>query len=360
MEPSVGRTRRDRAHRWSVPIGRVAGIPLRVHVTFVLLLLLFVGPGQTVVGYLTSVVWLAGIFACVVVHELAHSLLARRRGVTVGSIVLLPIGGVSELERLPDNPRDELHIAVVGPLASFALAGLAGGAALLAGQALWPVGMSSGWLTDLFWFNLIVGAFNLVPAFPLDGGRVLRALLQRRYDLEGATRRAAMIGRVLGGVLVLLGFFDLWLAFVGLFVFVAASAEEAGTVAHARLKGLRVRDAMIEDPVTVDPTLSGAWAAHIARRAAQRSLPVVADGRYVGMVDAEAAERERTTSVADLADLARPTLDPDGDLEDALRMLASWRVAGLTVTTGERIVGLLDAQGAARLVRERAARPAAV
>ena len=346
-------------HRWSVPVGRVAGIQLRVHATFALLLLLVVGPGQTLLGTLAAIGWLVAIFACVVVHELAHSILARRRGADVRSIVLLPIGGVSQLERLPDDPHDELQIAIVGPLASIALAGLAAAAALLVGQPLWPPGLSAGWLADLTWFNLIVGVFNLVPAFPLDGGRVLRALLQRRLDLETATRRAATVGRAAGTILLLLGFFDLWLAIIGLFVFFAASAEEAGTIVHVRLAGLRVRDAMVADPVTVDPELSGAWAAHIARRAGQSSLPVVADERYRGILDAGDAERERSASVADLADADRPTVGPDDGLEDALRTLGSWRVPALAVTVGDRVVGLLEAQVASRLLRERGEHPTA-
>ncbi len=161
-------------------------------------------------------------------------------------ILLFPLGGVSKLRHLPESPRDELAIAIVGPLTSI---GLGVGAAILCvatNQALVPIDLVAGsWLVRLVWLNLILGAFNLLPAFPLDGGRVLRSLLERNRDLEAATRSAAHIGRVLAVTMMVIGLFvDVWLTLIGVFVYLGASAEEAGTIVHARLRGHRVREVM--------------------------------------------------------------------------------------------------------------------
>ena len=253
-------TREPRSgHRlWSFGVGRISGIEIRVHYTFFLLVPLFAlaGSAPEGPGVAASLLWLVLIFACVVVHELAHCLVGRPRGAVVHEIVLLPIGGVSKLEHLPETPSDELAMAIAGPAASVGLAALAGAAALLAHDALLPIELFGGsLLAGLFWFNLIIAAFNLLPAFPLDGGRVFRALLERRYDLEHATRLAARIGRGVAVVLMLSGvLFDLWLVIIGVFVYFGASAEEVATIVHVRLGGQRVSDAMLLDPVTVAPT----------------------------------------------------------------------------------------------------------
>lgn len=232
-----------------------------MHISFLLLVALFalVAPEPGLVGAAASVGWLIAIFACVVVHELAHCLVARSRGGEVEEILLFPLGGVSKLHHLPESPRDEFAIAIVGPLTSI---GLGVGFALLCvatGHSLLNVDFVGGaWIVRLAWLNLILGGFNLLPAFPLDGGRVLRSLLERTHDLESATRIAAHVGRVLAGVLIVTGlFFDIWLTLIGIFVYFGATAEEAGTIVHARLRGHRVREAMqvVADPHDV-PVIS--------------------------------------------------------------------------------------------------------
>jgi Zn-dependent protease len=226
----------------------VAGIRIRVHLSFLLLVALFVlvAPDPGLVGAAASVGWLLAVFACVLVHELAHCVVARARGGEVEEILLFPLGGVSKLHHLPESPRDEYAIAIAGPLTSI---GLGLGAALLCvatGRSLLSVDFVTGaWLVRLAWLNLILGVFNLLPAFPLDGGRVLRSRLERTHDLESATHIAAHMGRVLAVVLMVVGvFFDIWLTLIGIFVYFGATAEEAGTIVHARLRGHRVREAM--------------------------------------------------------------------------------------------------------------------
>lgn len=286
--------------RASFPVGRIAGIEVRVHVTFVLLVgLLVLSAGDRTGGVARMLVWLGVVFGSVLVHELAHSLVGRRRGGSVRAIVLLPIGGVSQLERVPETPQAEFAVAVVGPLTSLGLAAVAGGLALAMGGSIGDWSVDAGpFLGQVAAINLMLGLFNLLPAFPLDGGRVLRSLLERRMDDERATRLAATLGRGLGAAMIGFGLFsNLWLVFIGVFVLFGAAAEEATAVVHIRLRGVRVGQVMtpvvddgndaeeaLEPPVLsvydrVDPTALDAFSS------SHRSVLAVVDGgRLVGTV----------------------------------------------------------------------------
>lgn len=234
--------------RWSFPIGRVFGVEIRVHVSFFLLVALFAyastaPEGQ---GLVSGLSWLVVLFACVVVHELAHCVVGQARGAVVRDIVLLPIGGMSRLERLPPRPEDEFAMAIAGPMASVALGVAAGVVAGAVGVALLPIDLATGaLLARLCWVNLLLAAFNLLPAFPLDGGRMLRATLARHHGEAVATRRAAKVGRAVAVAMMAAGFLvDVWLLFIGTFVWFAATAEERATLQHLRLRGVHVRDLM--------------------------------------------------------------------------------------------------------------------
>jgi Zn-dependent protease len=350
--PSVRRPRARRASSFS--IGHVAGIDIRVHLTFLILVALFAfgssGPGG--LGPAGGLLWLAMIFACIVVHELAHSLVARSRGATVREIVLLPIGGVSRLENLPEAPPDELAIAIVGPAASVALAGLGSLAAAVFRQPLFPVDLYGGpLLARLVWFNLIIAVFNLLPAFPLDGGRVFRALLERRYDLERATHLAARVGRALALTLVAVGILlNFWFVIIGVFVFFGASAEEAATIVHVRVRGVQIADVMLLEPVLVEPTTSVESVRALLRRSAQRVFPMVGPEGYAGMIDMTAVEHSPPGPVA--ADLASqvPAVALAGSLEEALGLVMSSPVKAVAVCDAGRVVGLLRSEEVHHLV----------
>jgi Zn-dependent protease len=328
-----------------------------VHATFVFLVPLFVlvgdapgGPGVPV-----ALAWLVMIFACVVVHELAHCFVGRARGAVVHEIVLLPIGGVSKLERLPDRPRDELAMSIAGPMASLGLAVLAGMVAVLAGESLLPVEiLGDSLLRSLFWFNLLVAGFNLLPAFPLDGGRVLRALLEQSYDLERATHVAATAGRVVAVGMIVGGlFFDVWLTLIGVFVYFGASAEEASTVVHLRLSGHRVAEAMLSDPVTISPGASVPELRALVSASAQRAFPVVGSAGYEGMVDARAIEHAAADQTgSDLAERDAPSIAASDGVEDRLPELLSTRVGALAVVHDQRVVGVLRVEDVQHLVND--------
>jgi Zn-dependent protease/CBS domain-containing protein len=344
--------------KYSFLIARVSGIEIRVHLTFFLLVALFAlgstGPGG--LGLVSGLIWLALIFTCVVVHELAHSLIARRRGAEVREIVLLPIGGVSKLEHLPETPSDEFAIAVVGPAASVALALGAGLVAALLRQPLLPVDLYGGpLLARLAWFNLIIAGFNLLPAFPLDGGRVFRSLLERRYSLERATHIAARIGRGLALTLVIVGVLvNLWLLIIGVFVFFGASAEETATVAHLRMRAMHIPDVMLLDPVVVDSATTANELHMLLRRTAQRAFPVVDAHGYQGMLDAAAIEHSPPNRVAGDLAFQQPALSPTSQLEEeALPLVVGSPARAAAVIEHGGVVGLLRVDDIRRLVSDR-------
>ena len=345
------RSDRRRSRRWEIQLGTIVGIPVSLHLTF-LLLLAFVmvadsargGPGALIGG-----AWLIALFACVVVHELSHSLVARRKGVTVRSILLLPIGGVSQMDRIPEYWKDELEIAAAGPLASFAIAVVSGAAALATGSQLVPIDIyGGGVLARLAWLNVLLGLFNLLPAFPLDGGRVLRAALERRHDRGTSTRVAANVGRAFAAAMVLVGLlwdFDLILILIGAFIWMGATAEERFTANHIRLRGLTVRNFMRAHVATVDASeassrLDSSWTGPYI---------VTRNGSYLGLVSGgDLRHLDPGTRVGDLVDAEAPTLSPWDDLGDrALDLLVGSGYPALAVVEGGAVVGALVASDVA-------------
>ena len=222
---------------WSWRIGRIAGIDVRMHVTFLLLVAWVAAQDYLVhrdlAEALGGVIFVCLLFGIVVLHELGHAATARRFGVRTREIMLLPIGGVARLERMPTEPSQELLVALAGPAVNVVLAA-AIYLCLAVRQGLAPIGdavrVGGGLLDQLFWVNVSLAAFNLIPAFPMDGGRVLRALLAMRLGYVRATQVAASIGQAMAMLFVVLGFvFNPFLVFIGLFVWLGAAQEAANT-----------------------------------------------------------------------------------------------------------------------------------
>jgi stage IV sporulation protein FB len=333
MDADVGgRAGRAQRRRWSVPLARIAGVTIRVHVTFLaLVVLVALSAGDAGQSPVAAVGWLLALFACVLAHEFSHALVARSKGVAVHEIDLLPIGGVSRLDRMPEDWRDESAIAAAGPIASLGLAMLA--FLLAAGPLPGPLLMRLGWV------NLILAAFNLLPAFPLDGGRVLRALLERRRSRVDATRLAVRISRVFAGGMIAFGLLaNVWLVVIGLFVVVAGAAEEAAVLIHATLGPLAADAIAVPCPVVVRADMAAGEASHLAALSPQPAYPVTdADGRLVGLVTSAGLRRSPPgTLVGDLA--SGTTVDAGDALEDAATLLLSGPVA---VTSDGRIVGVI-------------------
>jgi Zn-dependent protease len=219
--------------RWSLKLGKIAGIRIYLHWTFLILpLWVFfndLGKGLGLPGAVQSVLFVIALFGCIVLHELGHALAARRYGIPTRDITLLPIGGVARMERMPREPRQELWVAIAGPLVNVGIAAVL----LLALVALQFVparfvASQAAFLVPLLWANLFLLVFNLLPAFPMDGGRVLRALLAQRLDYIRATRIAARVGQVMSILFVIAGFTVLknpMLMLIGVFIFFGARNE---------------------------------------------------------------------------------------------------------------------------------------
>ena len=342
----------------SIPLGRVAGIQVRLHPTFLLLVLLVVmaGSAEEGPGTAAQLGWLALVFSCVLFHELAHSLVARRRGMRVQGITLLPIGGVSSIEALPEHPRDELVVAAAGPLSSL---GLAAGFALvtaLTGGALLPPALTVGDLSArMAWFNLVLACFNLLPAFPMDGGRVLRAWLERRMTLVDATARAASTGRTAALLMAAAGvLWNPWLVLIAVFVYLGATAEERATLVHARLAGLHVADAMVNEITAVPAELPVRDVRELLRHAGQREVPLLArEGTFGGMIDGlwVAQYGEDDLPVGTYADTSVPALMVDLGLEDAVVELSRYRQPAAAVLDADRhVLGVVRLDDIRRLL----------
>lgn len=284
----------SRRHPWSWQVGKLFGISIRVHVTLIALLA-WVAIGAPIGGAhisqaIAQFVLVVAVFACIVVHELSHALVARHFGCRTREILLLPIGGIAEVERMPERPAQELLVALVGPATNIAIAALLGVIFVLAG---WTLDLEQPTLfralvVPLFWINLSLAAFNLLPAFPMDGGRVLRALLAARIGRARATRIAGGVGKVLAVLFVLAGLTSgaLLLAIIGLFVWLAAEQESSVVALTAMLANATAADAMVREPLVVDAETSVDAVANQMLTGGLREVAVIEDGRVRGYVTA--------------------------------------------------------------------------
>jgi Zn-dependent protease len=332
--------------RGSVKIGKLAGVPIRVHWSFSLLVafIVFGDLGQKNVSVLPTVIWVVALFASVTLHELAHCAVARRRGLEVRDIILLPIGGVSEISGLPASPAIERDIAIAGPLASLGLAVLLGAVAFATGGKIWPPALTTGSLVaDLGWMNLLLFGFNLLPALPMDGGRVLRAVLAGRGDMVRATRIASSIAMVLGAGMILVGFlYDFWLMLIGAFVMMGANAERRAAAVRASFGSIRIGDVMANDPTTVLAEVTvqqlGPWLQSFPGRA----VPIVDGERYLGMAAMEDLMLHPSGTVGDACDKTAPVLDASQPLYPAALEAFSFSSRNqLCVMSAGRVVGVL-------------------
>jgi len=339
---------------WSLHLGRWLGIDVYLHFTF-LLLLAFIGLSQGLIGRsldaaLGGVLFFTGLFVCVLLHEYGHALAARRYGIATRDITLLPIGGVARLERMPEKPSQEFFVALAGPVVNVVIAiGLFVGLKL---SGWWqPLGTLSAISGNLFErllvANVFLVIFNLLPAFPMDGGRVVRALLAMRMDYARATGIAAAIGK---GMAVLFGFAGLFgnpmLLLIALFVWIGATQEAAAAQVKSSFAGATVREAMLTDFRVLSPQESLADATTILLAGSQTDFPVVSGGQVVGILDHGAlfqALRERG-NVALVGDVMRSefvTLKADQSLEEALAEASAAGSLTMAVMQHGRFVGLL-------------------
>jgi len=278
--------------KWSFSIGKIFGIPIRIHITF-LLLLLFVAfnPHGGILSGSVGVVFIVLVFAGVLLHELGHSLVARHYGEHVQDIMLLPIGGVSRTE-IPEDPKQEIVMAFVGPLISLMLGALFFLISIALNYSLdfMDFVRGQGSITEnlipiLFYVNIMLGLFNLAPVFPMDGGRVLRGILSLTMEPIRATRIAVGIGQFIAILMFFFGiFYDWWLALIAIFLYFGAEAEEQGTILHRLLHRVPARAVMLEHFESVSPGDSLGNLVEKLCHSSQDDFPVLDSGRLVGLL----------------------------------------------------------------------------
>ena len=286
---------------WSIPVGRLFGVDVRVHLTFVVLHLFIVWTEyeahQATANVPRDLALVGIILACVAAHECGHMLAARRVGLIPKAVILLPLTGVALYDESRTQKaaltgltwKRDIRLALIGPLISLALACLAAAAVTASGRGVelwkWPFLQAANLPRSLVWANLYLAILNLMPAYPLDGGRVLRALLSRTLEASTATRRAVSISNAIAMVLMLAGLFsDSWLTMVGVIVFSAAQLEERALVFQSVLDNVRLEEVMLTDFATLSPADTLEDALEKAVHSLQDDFPVVRGSDMVGVI----------------------------------------------------------------------------
>jgi Zn-dependent protease/CBS domain-containing protein len=365
----------------SLELGKIMGIPVRLHWTLLLVIFYiawaFASFSQTVYGktygfgdiepaemrWLYSLLFAVVLFACVALHELGHSYVAHKNGISIKSITLYFFGGVASMEEIPRNPRMELQMAFAGPAVSgvlgFISVYLAGPAASFGGAGnalaimLWTLGI----------MNIILMVFNLLPAFPMDGGRLLRAWFATQMPYIKATRRAADIGKIFATLMFLLGLFSLnfMLLFVAFFVYVGASEEEKATEISVSLEGISVRNIMSVPVRSISPDMTLDELKELMFREKHRGYPVMDGDTLAGIITLtdlqKVAEAQRAETRVDLVMTRKLYLiGPEEEASTAMKMMNDMQIRRLPVIAEGRLVGIVSREDLVRaieLCRER-------
>ena len=356
---------------WSIPVGRLFGIEIRIHLTFVFLLVFVWGTEaavQNASAALRGLALVGIVFGSVVLHELGHALVAQGSGIPAKAIILLPIGGVTILDEahaLPDaidGWKRDIRIAVAGPLVNLFIAGLSAFVLITAipGFSLTarPLLHSSALLRSIVWANLYLGLFNLLPAYPMDGGRVLRALFARRVDMVQATQRAVRIGQVFSILMIMVGMLfsmhsetrwdGYWLMMVGFFLSAGAQLEERSAVFQSVLQSVRLEEIMLTDFATLSPADTLEDALEKAVHTLQDDFPVVRGSDMVGVVSRqkilEALRADGNGYVQAVMNRIFEVAAKQESLASAFRKLSARNLSIIPVVDEQHLVGIVTLQ----------------
>lgn len=348
--------------KYSFRIGSVWGIPVELHFTFLLLILAVFGLSLFNLQYVTpfyafyTYILVLFLFVFVFFHELAHSVVARRYGIKVRKIVLYPIAGVSEIEEIPNNPAQEWRMAFAGPLTSLVLGFSLLAISLIVSPQLAPSALRLSATTyniafDIAILNILLGLFNLIPAFPMDGGRVFRAILAERMKFSDATRYAVTLGKILGVAMIVFGFIfiDYFLIIlVGFFVYIGASEEGEQTIISTNLAGVRVRDVMQKEVNWANPNQSLTEALEIMFKSRYHDLLVEKDGEFMGTVTwselMKIDPEQRGSLRVEQMPLKKVTIGDDESILEANKLLLREKIDLLPVvhrSNSSKVIGVL-------------------
>lgn len=354
--------------KWSLKLGSFSGIRVYMHWTFLLLLgwilMSHLGRGHTWNEALGGVGFILALFGCVLLHEFGHALTAKHYGIATKDITLLPIGGVARLERLPENPRQELWVTLAGPAVNVVIFGIL--FAILAfkygtnGLSQAEI-LEGNFLVRLMWVNIFIAVFNLLPAFPMDGGRILRALLSMKMERAKATRVAANIGQGMAILFGIAGFFgNPMLIFIAIFVYLGAEGEARAVSTASLIDGLLVRDAMMTRYRVLAPEAPLAQAVSELLAGSQQDFPVVENGSVAGILRRNdlvqaLAQKSPQTRIADVMCHECRTVDASAPLDQTLESMRREGCTTLAVMAEGNLVGLLTLENVGELVMVRSA-----
>ena len=344
----------------TIKLGKIAGIGLFIHWTFSLLILFIVyinhKAGQNATQILWSVLFILCLFTTIILHELGHALMAKKYNIKTIDITLLPIGGLARLERLPEKPSEELVVALAGPLVNIALALITSLFITLPNTSEQMVSQlsngvnSNNFFLNFFLVNIVLAIFNLIPAFPMDGGRVLRALLSYKLERHVATKIAARIGQILAIGFIFLGFFsNPFLIFIGLFVFMGAQIESEYTESKHLLKGFKVRDVLMKhyQIIGVNETLETAVA--MLLDSPYKNFLVTQENLPVGTLNRDQiiealSKKEEETQLSSIMDSNLILLQADSFLEDIFELVYKNKSTLMLVMENDKLIGTLDTE----------------
>ena len=353
--------------KWSLNIGKILGISFRIHVTFLLLVLFIFISVANQYGFdrgLWAALFICAVFACVLVHEIGHSLIARRFGKEVKSITLLPIGGVATMEEMPEKPGQEIAMYLVGPLINLAIAAI-----LYVVVGHWT-GISvpnvqpdspKSFLAGLIGVNIMLAIFNLIPAFPMDGGRVLRGFLATMMDYVTATSLAVAIGQILAMVFIFYGiFYNWWIAIIGLFLYIGAGGEKHQVMLKSVLHAVPASEAMTTNFRTLRPTEPITTALEHFSHGCQDDFPVIGKTGIEGILTRDrilAAIHDRGVNVpvSEIMERKFTTVTSQTPLDEVYsKSLAAGKTA-VVVADDDSVKGMLCLEGISRFLAIRAA-----
>ena len=340
--------------KWSWKIARISGIDVNVHATFILLVL-WIGitywiAENSILYALNGIIYILALFLCVLLHEFGHALAARKFKIDTRDITLLPIGGVARLEKMPDDPKEELIVALAGPSVNLII-----GVALLAViiltsgiSILIDLTMTDGlFLGRLMVINFLLAGFNLIPAFPMDGGRVLRALLATRLEYTRATQIAANFGQGIALLFGLIGLFtNPFLIFIAFFVWIGAGQESSMVQMKSALSGIPVSSAMLREYDTLDINDRLGRAVELLLIGSQQDFPVLQDSQIVGILTRQNLldgldKFGKHVTVAQVMTRDYQIVDASQMLEQVSQCIMSATCRTMPVTHNDQLVGLL-------------------
>ena len=355
--------------RWQWKLGTFAGIDVFVHATF-LLLIGWVGYSYwlehgTLAKVVEGILFILALFLCVVLHEYGHALTARKYGIKTRDITLYPIGGVARLERMPDKPIEELWVALMGPAVNVVIAVILFTILYLSGSPapITNLTITSGsFLARLMTVNISLVLFNLIPAFPMDGGRVLRALLAMRMEYVRATQVAANVGQGLAFIFGFIGLFNNpFLLFIAFFVWIGASQEASMVQMKNSLSGIPVTRAMLTDFKTLAPHDTLSQVVDLILAGSQHDFPVLdANGSVIGILERGTfinalSQRGQSVPVVDVMRRNLPNVDSHEMVEAALMRLQETGAKALPVVHGGQLVGLITTENITEFLMIRSA-----